>query len=83
MKSNIVYRNIKPVYFMNSTGDVIDIRTGECVKINKKNLNIRLENHSGDFTYVKVTSLYATTLLGSRSLENKNIASNFYRKKFI
>lgn len=82
MKPNFTYRNIMPVYRIENNGDVFDTRTRKLVKPKKDTLSIKLENNDGSFTNVGIYSIYANTILGSRSLKNKGIAKMFYRKKF-
>ncbi|MGL4864467.1 MAG: hypothetical protein ACRC4T_15345 [Cetobacterium sp.] len=82
MKPNFIYRTINPVYMIKPDGDVFDVRNGNKIEINKKNLDIVLETLAGDYTRVKVYSIYAVTFLGSRSLMNKHKSKMVYKNKF-
>lgn len=82
MEANFTYRTIKPVYMIKPNGDVFDVRNGNKIKINKNNLDIVLETLCGDYTRVKVYSIYAVTFFGSRSIINKYKSKMVYKNKF-
>ena len=76
----INYRNILPIYQMDSNGKVFDIRTGREIHWNPKTYEIKLKSSglTKDFTYPDITTLYSVTYLGNRSRKNKEIAYRFY-----
>lgn len=82
MKPNFTYRTINPVYMIKPNGDVFDVRNGNKIEINKNNLDIVLETLAGDYTRVKVYSIYAVTFFGSRSSMNKHMSKMVYKNKF-
>lgn len=82
MEPNFTYRKINPVYTIKRDGNVFDTRTMKLIKPNKDTLFIKLETINGDYTSVKIYSIYAIAILGSRSRTNKKIARIFYTTKF-
>ncbi|MGL5904501.1 MAG: hypothetical protein ACRCZO_17595 [Cetobacterium sp.] len=80
MIPNFTYRKVKPVYRVEDNGDVIDTRNGNVIKVNEK-LLIKLETLNGGYTHVKVQSIYAVAILGSRSRTNKVLAHYAYENK--
>lgn len=82
MKPNFIYRTIKPVYMINTNGDISDTRNGKMIKVDQKTFNIRLETLGEKYTYVKIYRIYAFVILGSMSRINKELSKTFYKEKF-